>query len=67
MRQRDFGGTSGFRGLAPEKIVAVATNARQTGKAGASWDKPEKTGVENVHSGVEVENASIARVGKPTA
>ena len=37
MRQRDFGGTSGFGGLASETTVAVATNARQSDRAGASW------------------------------
>ena len=38
-RQRDFGGTSGSRGLTPGRIVAVATNARQTERSGASWTR----------------------------
>ena len=41
-RQRDFGGTSGSRGLTPERIVAVAANARQTGRSRASWTRRGK-------------------------
>ena len=39
VRQRDFEGTSGFRGLTPGRMVVVATNARQSGRPGASWTK----------------------------
>ena len=42
MRQRDFGGTYGWRGLTPGIIVAVATNVRQNGRAGASWTRRRK-------------------------
>ena len=56
MRQRDFGGTSGSRGLTPGRNMAVATNARQTGRAGASWTRQR----------IEVESVHIGRVGDPT-
>ena len=64
--ERDFGGTSSSREVTQERIVAVATNARQTGRVGAFWTR-QKTGAENIHTGVEVESAPIARVGSPTA
>ena len=43
----------------------AATNARQSGRPGASWTRQE-TGAENIYSGVEVEGALIASVGNPT-
>ena len=42
VRLRDFGGTSGFGGLTPGRIGAVATNVRQGGRAGACWTRPRK-------------------------
>ena len=40
VRQCDFGGTSGSRGLTPGRTVAVA--ARQTGRSRASWTRRGK-------------------------
>ena len=67
VRQRDFGGTSGFRGLTPGRIVAVATNARQNGRPGASWTRRRKQELRISIPELEVESAPIASVGNPTA
>ena len=42
VRKRDFGGTSDSRGLNPGRIVAVATNARHTGRPRASLTRRVK-------------------------
>ena len=42
VRQHDFGGTFGFGGLTPGRIVVVAANARQGGRPGASWTRQRK-------------------------
>ena len=65
VRQRDFGGTSGSRGLTPGRIVAVATNARQTAEQGRLGLDGENR-AENIHSRVKIEGVSSARFSNPT-
>ena len=55
MRERDFGGMSCSRGLTPGRTVAVATNTRQTSKAGASWTRQKNRSF----SRVELESVPV--------